>query len=146
MRENRTCSLSGGRRRVSTTRLLRPNTDEAAEQSRGAGHGGGGGKGPGQGEHGPAKRVPDAEPDKRAECAGPCAPSSEEGRESEVHGALPPRHDRPTRGGVPCAGAKGGARGGRGNVGAVRAATRRQPPRPACATASARVPGEAISE
>src|SRR5580700_1787415 len=52
------------------------STDEVAEQCRASGGGGDGGKGPGQGEHEPAKRVPDAVPDKRAECAGPCATSS----------------------------------------------------------------------
>src|SRR5574342_1324098 len=45
------------------------STWEAAEQSRGTGRGGGGGKGAGRGETVQAKRVPDTEPARRAQCA-----------------------------------------------------------------------------
>jgi hypothetical protein len=61
------------------------STDEVAEQCRASGGVGDGGKGPGQGAHEPAKRVPYAVPDKRAECAGPCATSSDERQGGEVH-------------------------------------------------------------
>src|SRR5438445_4098530 len=54
-------------------------TGEVPEQRRTTGNGGNGGKRFGQREPAPAKRVPDAEPGRRAECAGAGTSSSSKG-------------------------------------------------------------------
>src|SRR6266403_370184 len=55
------------------------STGEVPEQSRATGGGGDGGKRSGQREPATAKRVPDTEPDGRAECAGAGTSSSRKG-------------------------------------------------------------------
>jgi hypothetical protein len=75
------CAADGGQRESNRARLLRPDSNEADEQSGtapcraicgGANRSGAGGaKGGDQGECGPAKHVPDAEPGKRVTGAGP---------------------------------------------------------------------------
>ncbi len=68
------------------------STREAAERRRAsAGRGGSGGKGPGQGELARGQRVPDSEPGRRAQRSRAGTSSCEEGQETAVHGALPPR-------------------------------------------------------
>src|SRR6266404_2313377 len=54
-------------------------TGEVPEQRRATGNGGDGGKGSGQREPAPAKRVPDTEPGRRAQCAGAGTSSSSKG-------------------------------------------------------------------
>src|SRR6266568_4269018 len=51
-------------------------TGEVPEQRRATGSGGDGGKRPGQREPAPAKRVPDTEPGRRAQCVGAGTSSS----------------------------------------------------------------------
>ena len=67
------------------------STCEVPEQSRATGGGGDGGKGAGQREPATAKRVPDTEPERRAQCAGADTSSSKKGQEDAVHGAPAPR-------------------------------------------------------
>src|SRR2546430_8344367 len=55
------------------------STWEVPEQSRTTGGGGDGGKGSGQREPATAKRVPDTESDRRAQCAGAGTSSSRKG-------------------------------------------------------------------
>ena len=55
------------------------STGEVAEQRRATGGGGDGGKRAGQREPAPAKRVPDTEPGRRAQCAGAGTSSSKKG-------------------------------------------------------------------
>src|ERR1700674_2420775 len=66
------------------------STDEVAEQRRATGGGGDGGKRSGQGEPATAKRAPDSEPARRAQCAGAGTASSKQGQEDAVHGAPAP--------------------------------------------------------
>src|SRR5208282_2445756 len=70
------------------------STDEVAEQRRATGGGGDGGKRSGQREPATAKRAPDSEPARRAQCAGAGTASSKQGQEDKVHDALAP-HLRP---------------------------------------------------
>src|SRR5688572_5674322 len=67
------------------------STCEVPEQRRATGRGGDGGKGPGQRKPATAKRVPDSEPDRRAQCAGAGTSSRKTGQEGAVHGAPAPR-------------------------------------------------------
>src|SRR5216683_2027660 len=60
-------------------------TCEVSEQRWATGRGGDGGKGPGQGEPATAKRVPDTEPERRAQRAGAGTSSSNERWEDAVH-------------------------------------------------------------
>src|SRR6516162_7736869 len=53
------------------------STGEVSEQRRATGSGGDGGKGSGQREPASAKRVPDTEPERRAQCAGAGTSSSQ---------------------------------------------------------------------
>ncbi len=126
-------------------RLLRPDTDEAAEQRQSSGHGGGGGKGPDQGEHDRAKRAPDPEPDWRVQCARSCTSSSSNTEGDAVHGAPPPRQHRATPFGIP--GTQAGGSAGRRwrDVGAIRRAAGGQPPGPARTIAPRSVSGEAVA-
>ena len=55
------------------------STCEVSEPGRATGRGGDGGKGPGQRKPATAKRVPDTEPDRRAQCAGAGTSSSKAG-------------------------------------------------------------------
>src|SRR5216684_3865142 len=61
------------------------STGEVPEQGRNSGGGGDGGKGSGQREPATAKRVPDTEPGRRAECAGAGTASCKKGQGNEVH-------------------------------------------------------------
>src|SRR5690348_4122916 len=65
---------------------------EAAEQCRAAGSGGGGAKGRGQGKRGPAKHVPDPEPEARDPGAEPRTASCKAQEERAVHRASPLLH------------------------------------------------------
>ena len=66
------------------------STGEVPEQRRATGGGGDGGKRSGQREPATAKRVPDTEPERRAQCAGAGTASSKQGQEDAVHGAPAP--------------------------------------------------------
>jgi hypothetical protein len=131
--------------RSSGVRQLR-STCEAGEQGRAIGGGVGGGKAAGRGEHGPAKRVPDAEPGRvRVRCAGACAPSRDEGRGCAVHGASAPRRRRSFARGLPGVEPEGGGGRGRGGVAGLRARSRSEPSRSACPCPQGQLPGEAVA-
>ena len=105
--------MMNGQREVGQAR----STDEVAEQRRATGGGGDGGKGPGQREPAPAKRAPDTEPGRRAQCAGAGTSSSKTGQEGAVHRAPAPRlRRRPPAGGVLRAEARRGPGSGRRDV------------------------------
>src|SRR5580704_5510091 len=70
------------------------STCEVHEQRRATGGGGDGGKRAGQREPASAKRVPDTEPEQRAQCARAGTSSSSKGQEVAVHGA-PASHLQP---------------------------------------------------
>ena len=105
--------------------------DEVAEQRRATGRGGDGGKRSGQRKPAPAKRAPDTEPGRRAQCAGAGTASSKTGQEAAVHGAPAPRlRLGSSAGGVLQSEER--SRAGRGwrDVAALRRGGGGQPPRP----------------
>ena len=122
------------------------STDEVLEQRRATGRGGDGGKRSGQREPAPAKRAPDSEPERRAECAGAGTASGNTGQEAAVHGAPAPhlRH-QPTADGLSRPEARGRAGRGWRDVAALRRDVGRPPPRPVRTAETRGVPSEAGS-
>jgi hypothetical protein len=91
--------------------------------------GAGGGKAAGRGEHGPAKRVPDAEPGcERVKCAGACAAGCREGQGREVHRAPASRRCRSSPRRVSGVESEGGRWGRWRDVGVLWAGPGGEPP------------------
>jgi hypothetical protein len=116
---------------------------EPAEQ--GHGHGGGGGKGASQGEHGQQTTPRTQWRVWRVKCAGSCAAGGRRRPGGAVHGVAAPHHRGAAPGGVPGDQPEGGAGGGPGEVGILRAGLGGQSPGPGPAGAGGALPGVAES-
>ena len=88
--------------------------------------GAGGAKGGDQGECGPAKHVPEPEPEKRVTGAGAHTESRKGKEEGEVHLAPPPHQHRAARGGVLRTQAERRTRSGSADVAGLRGRPRAQ--------------------
>src|SRR5438552_18952535 len=119
-------------------------TDEVPEQGWATGGGGDGGKWPSRREPATAKRAPDTEPGRRAQCAGEGTTSSKKGQEGAVYRAPAPRLQRRNASGGLLQ-SQEGSRAGRGwrDVAALRGGAGREPPGPFRKAETRSIPGKA---